>query len=81
MADANIVPSKTKTYPLADIHEAIRKGLGHKVQIDCIKNKHHKFPIISQINFCLDKETLAPFDCKLNDRSCKHGSIGYLSSH
>ena len=83
LAAAQITPSDSKTYPLHSIHEAVKKGLGHTAQIQCIHSKHHKFPVISQINICLDKTTLKPFDCpaSLHDRNCKQAAIGYLPSH
>ena len=82
LANAHIVPSETKQYTLQSIHEAVKKGLGYDAQIQCVHSKHHKFPVISQINLCLDKTTLSPFNCpaSLHDRSCKTAAIGYLPS-
>lgn len=82
LADAQIVPSESKTYTVSSIHAAVKKGLGHDAQIQCVHSKHHKFPVIAQINVCLDKQTLKPFDCpaSLHDRNCKEAAIGYLPS-
>lgn len=77
---AGIVPSATKLYPVAEFHAAIKKNLGHSAQIDCVIHKKKQAPAISQINFCLNKVTLEPFDCPLKDRGCTHGSVGYHSS-
>ena len=82
LADSHIVPSESRTYPVREIHEAVKQGLGHNVQIECSKSTiHHSSVVISQINVCLDKNTLKPFNCPLSDRGCKQTSIGYLPSH
>jgi ribonuclease T2 len=80
LSAAKIVPTEQETYSVTEFHSAITKGLGFKVQIDCLAKKHNSVPIIAQINFCLNKDTLKPFDCPTVDQKCGHTSIAYLPS-
>lgn len=70
LSDAGLALSDTKTYKLEDFRNAVKKGLGHEIMLQCVKTKHHNHPVISQINFCLDKNTLKPFDCHYKQSSC-----------
>lgn len=82
LAAAGIVPSASKTYPVEAFHQAIKKGSGVTAAVDCVVHRKKGVPVISQINFCLKKETLQPFDCPLRDHNCKpHVQIGYHPSH
>ena len=78
LADDGVFPSETQTYSLQIIHDSIRKGFGYRVQIQCTQSKQHDYPIILQINFCLSKQNLSPFDCQSEDVGCFDSKIGYL---
>ena len=78
LAAGGVVPSTTQIYPLQAFHDAIEKGFGYKVQIQCTRSNHHDYPIIAQINFCLSKQDLSPFNCHSKDVRCTSSNIGYL---
>ena len=80
LSDASITPSSSKMYSVTDFHAAVTKGVGAKVQLWCLSKRHGDSPIVSQINFCLNKDTLKPFDCPNNmiDEKCGHNTLAYL---
>ena len=80
LSDAGIKISSRKSYRVDDFHDAIADGVGYDVMLQCTKTKYYTCPVISQINFCLDKNTLEPFDCPWEHKGCKE-SVFYPRRH
>jgi len=82
LSDAGITPSDSKAYPLTAFLSALDKGLGHKAHAECLTKKHNNSPIMAQINVCLNRETLKPFDCPngMSDQHCGQDTVAYLPS-
>lgn len=69
LATAGIKPSNTGV-ALESVREAIRKGFKGRPQLAC-SGSTSGLPILTEIRFCFDPETLGPLDCPAETNSCR----------
>ncbi|XP_046848755.1 ribonuclease Oy-like [Xenia sp. Carnegie-2017] len=65
--DANIVPSRSQTYKLHEIHKAVQGKLGYVPAFLCCKNDSKQR--VEEVRICFDKQ-LNLIDCKTGDEEC-----------
>ncbi|XP_028409894.1 ribonuclease Oy-like [Dendronephthya gigantea] len=65
--DAEILPSKTKTYKLDDFRDAVQKKTGHSPILHCCKTDSKQR--VEEIMICLDKK-FNVIDCEEADEEC-----------
>lgn len=69
LSNSNVVPSKTRTYSVADIRNALSDDIREKVNIVCQRSQQLLAPVLTEIRFCLNK-TLTPVHCQGRVSGC-----------